>query len=249
MHTFEIEKGNKMYWIVFLLFIVLCTGFSFLLMKKPIEYGLYFLIGLNLVQLVIMTCYRVILIRDKEYMDLCYPDTRRSYLMELPLFPCNTAEILFLFALIFQSRILLSYCFFMGLIGPVAALLSPPLGFEKGSLFHYRMIGFYGTHYICLMNIPLLIVSDIFIPTYSDILGAIGVYTLFSLFAYIVNVQINQQHLGSKANYFFNVDPNVNPVYKKCYDLIPIPFIYTLPVEVLAGILFSVLVWAIHVWR
>lgn len=245
-NRFEIEKGNKIYNGLLVLFCVVTYILCLKLKGQTIEQCYEMLIWMNAVMLVILIPYRILLVFDKEYMEYCYPNTKKSFLFELPFFSCNTAEILFIFALCFKSRALLAYCFFMGFIGPILALIEPAPGFEKNSLLHFRMFGFYFVHYLCLMNIPLLLVSRIFIPTIYDVFTSIGLYTLFSFLAFLINIWINHMHLGSQANYFFNTDPNYHPLFRKIYKIIPIPFLFTIPLELFIGIVFCLLVYLIQ---
>lgn len=243
-----IERGNGLYNLLWIVFIIITLGLCFLLHSFEIERSYKFMIGLNGLSLAIMIPYRIRLAFDSKYMNYVYPGVKRSYLFELPFFPCNVVEILLFFAYVFRSRLLLSYCFFIGTIGTTLAFSFPAKGFERENLLNYRMIGFYSTHFLSLMNVPLMIASGIFIPQYSDVFRVLCMYLSISFIMHLLNMYINSLHLGYKANYHFVSDPDFNPIYRKVYDFIPYNFFYTIPIDLFLTLLMAIVVFVIHLF-
>jgi uncharacterized membrane protein YwaF len=51
-----------------------------------------------------------------------------------------------------KSRPLMSFGFFMAPLGALMALLSPAVGFDGYSIWLPRMLGFYGTHFMIIIE-------------------------------------------------------------------------------------------------
>lgn len=243
---FVIEKGNKVYYCVLLFFSVLTILGCLQFKNLEIETCRLCLVNLNILSLLIMTPYRIRLAMDKEHMGYVYPNVKHSWVFELPFFPCNTAEILFGLAIFIKSRMLMGYCFFLGLIGPLLAFCDPPKGFEKGNFFYYKIFGFYTTHYLTLMNIPLLLVSKLFVPNYMDVCKALLFYAILSFVMYFFNRYIDTFNLGCPANYFFNMDPDYHPIFRKVYNIIPYRYLFTIPLLFVTGVVLCVFVFILQ---
>ncbi|MDO4466978.1 MAG: YwaF family protein [Bacillota bacterium] len=243
-----IEKGNRVYFGLMVGFLIVSVLGCIQFQSLDLETCRMCLVNLNVVSLLIMAPYRIRLAFDQEYMELVYPHVKKPWMFELPLFPCNTAEILFGLAIYLKLRILTSYCFFLGFVGPIMAFSDPPKGFEKGSLFDYKMFGFYITHYLTILNIPLLLASKIFIPGYKDIWMALGLYTIFSVLMYFFNRYMDTMDLGCPANYFFNMDPDYHPIFHKTYEFIPYRFWFTIPLILIVGIVLSCFVFILRLF-
>ncbi|MBQ0064420.1 MAG: YwaF family protein [Firmicutes bacterium] len=246
--SFVIEKGNKVFYGVMAFFIVLTILGSIHFRNLDFERARRHLLIFNLFSLTLTTIYRIRLIDDKEYMETVYPRVKNSWWFELPFFPCNTAEILYSLAIFLNFRGLLSYCFFLGFIGPILAFSSPPLGFEKENFFRLRMLGFYCTHYFCLMNIPFMMISGYYVPEYRDIPYALLIYAIFSTIMYFMNRYIDSLELGYPANYFFVMDPDFHPLFRKAYDFIPYRLIFTYPLILLVGLILSIFVFLLRIF-
>lgn len=244
---FIIEKGNALFYGIMFLFVCITITICFCLRNRDIEQVRLFLLCLNIFSLSIMIPYRIYLVFDKEYMNSVYADVRKAYLFELPFFPCNTAEILFSVAIFFNLKTLIAYCFFLGLLGPVAAFMVPAAGFEKESLLKVRMLGFYSTHYLTLMNIPIMLFTGYYVPSYSDVPKAVLIYAFIAMIMYFVNIYIDRMDLGYNANYFFVMDPNYHPIMKKVYNVIPYRYLFMVPFMIFVGIIFIALTFIIHI--
>ncbi|MBQ8761698.1 MAG: YwaF family protein, partial [Clostridia bacterium] len=114
----------------------------------------------------------------------------------LPLHLCNAALIIGLFAMIFKSKKLFYFTYFVNVLGAILALVMPD---TSGSIFLEGNIRFWLTH-ITVILVPILAVAwDVFPrPNIKMMRNSIIVFTLYFIVACVSNMLIS------------NVDPNVN---------------------------------------
>lgn len=197
-----------------------------------------FLVGLLLV-------YRTALLFDRGYADAAYENGKINIWNELLLFPCNVIAMIGLAGTLLNSRLLLSFAFFYALC-PAAALCFPSVGYEKYSILEPRIFAFYLYHHMILAFPFLMVVSGVYVPEYADVIPALLLYSACSLFALTVNIILVRTGLNSNANYFFNRIPDGNPVMEKLYGVIPVPFLFTVPMMLLHALLNYGVVWLVR---
>ena len=148
---------------------------------------------------------------------------------ELPLHLCNINLILIPIAVLTGKRPLLSFCFFIGPLGALMALVMPGNGFEGYSIFLPRMLGYYGTHYVILVSALAIGVFGLYRPRFSDVPLAALTLLLLALVIFGINMLLRTTGLHPKANYFYSVETEGNALLDFFYRLIPAPFLYLLP--------------------
>jgi uncharacterized membrane protein YwaF len=154
---------------------------------------------------------------------------------ELPLHLCNINMILVPIAVATKNRGLMSFCFFVGPLGAMLALVMPGNGFDGYSILLPRMLGYYGTHYMVVIECLAVVTFGFYRPKFSDLPKTVLAIFLIALIIFGINMLLRTTGLHPKANYFFTVETEGNPVLDLFYNLIPYPFLYLLPGTLVLG--------------
>ena len=148
---------------------------------------------------------------------------------ELPLQLCNINMLLIPIAVLTGRRSLMSFCFFVGPLGALMALVMPGTGFDGYSILLPRMLGYYGTHFMIIIEALALVVFGLYRPRFRDLPGTVAALLVISFFVFGVNALLRYTGLHPKANYFFSMETEGNPVLELFYRLVPYPYLYELP--------------------
>ena len=192
-----------------------------------------------------MFIYKAALLFDREYAEIVYPGEKMNVWNELIFFPCNVIAMIAFSGILLRSRLLMSFAFFYA-VCPVIALLVPPAGYEKYSLTIPRVWAFYCYHYMIIMNVVLMLKSGIYIPEYTGILPACLLYAGISFFFLLVNDLMIFAGVNKSANYFFNRIPEKNIILETLYKIIPVPYLFTVPLIAAGGILDILIVFVVR---
>ena len=155
---------------------------------------------------------------------------------ELPLQLCNINLLMIPIAVLTKKRPLLSFCFFIGPLGALMALIMPSNGFDGYSILLPRMLGYYGTHFVVFIAALAIGTFGLYRPRFSDI--PLMALTLFcvALLIFGFNMILRTAGLHPNANYFFAVETEGNPLLELFYSWIPLPFLFLLPSIVILAI-------------
>lgn len=231
-----IKPFNKNYKVMTLVYLLLGVVTCLYVSKLDDFNSVKFLFRYSLFLLVYVLIYRTYLLFDKAYNTIVYNKPRSDFFNELLLFPCNICCFVFFLGLFLKSRVLINYTFYVS-FAAIAALFFPSRGCDEGYFYEPRIWCFYTTHYLLIFSPILLILSDLYIPTYKDALIAILFYELISFVVFFINIFLRKTGLNPKANYFFNMCADGNPVLEIFYKIIPIPYLCTfIPALVFLGI-------------
>ena len=148
---------------------------------------------------------------------------------ELPLHLCNINMLLLPVAVTRNSRPLMSFCFFLGPLGALMALMMPSAGFNGYSLLLPRMLGFYGTHFMVMMLGLALAGFGLYRPRFRDLFPAVLAALGVALVIFCFDLFLRRTGLHSKANYFYAVETEGNPVLELFHRLLPFPYLYLIP--------------------
>ena len=155
---------------------------------------------------------------------------------ELPFQLCNVNMLLIPVAVLSKKRPLLSFCFFVGPLGALMALVMPGLGFDGYSLLLPRMLGYFGTHIMIIVEALAIVTFGLYRPRFRDLPGTCVTLLCVALAAFGISMLLRVTGLHPNANYFFSVDTEGNPLLELFHRWIPIPFLYLLPcIVVLLG--------------
>ena len=174
-------------------------------------------------------CYKYALSLDTAYDLISDQYGGFNWWQELPLHLCNIHMILMPIAVATKKRSLLSFCFFVAPLGALMALLMPPLGFSGYSIFLPRIIGFYGTHIMVIIEAIALYALDFYRPEYKDIPKAALITFVVATVVFGINLILKLFKLCPNPNYFYLMQTEGNPILEIFYKYIPYPFLYALP--------------------
>ena len=173
--------------------------------------------------------YKYALSMDKEFQVAYSAYGGFNWWQELPLHLCNIHMLLMPIAAATNKRSLLSFCFYVAPLGALMALAMPAIGFSGYSILTPRIIGFYGTHIMVLVEAIALYTLDFYKPEYKDIPKAVGMMLAISICIFGINLILKFLKLCPNPNYFFLMDPEGNPVLELFKSYIPYPFLYASP--------------------
>ena len=223
------EPFNPLFCAVFAAFLLLLVAASLLLRGKKERTRQIVLISTCAVTFAAYFIYKYALSLDAEF-DILTADTGGfNWWGELPIQLCNISMILIPIAVLKKSRPLMSFCFFIGPLGALMALIMPGTGFSGYSLLLPRMLGYYGTHFMIVIEGWALMAFGLFRPRFSDLPKVTVSFCSLGLAIFGVNMLLRWSGLHPSANYFFLVETEGNPILDMFYRLIPVPFLYALP--------------------
>ena len=173
--------------------------------------------------------YKYFLSIDAEFNEATASMGGFNWWGELPLQLCNINMILIPIAVLTNRRALMSFCFFVGPLGALMALVMPGMGFDGYPILLPRMLGYYGTHFMIIIEALALAVFGLYRPRFRDLPGTVLALVLISLAVFGFNVFLRATGLHPKANYFFSMETEGNPVLDLFYSRIPYPWLYELP--------------------
>ncbi len=160
---------------------------------------------------------------------------------ELPLQMCNINMLLIPVAVLTGKRPLMSFCFFIGPLGAAMAICMPGAGFDGYSILLPRMLGYYGTHFMIIIEALSLVTFGLFRPRFRDLPGTALTVLLIAAVIFGVNVLLRATGLHPHANYFFSVETEGNPLLELFHSWIPYPFLYLLPSIVILAVYMTII--------
>ena len=224
MHPF-----NGLFWAVFAAFLLLLTAASLLLRKKSEKTRCRVLIAACSLTFISFFFYKYALSVDAQYNLLTAGMGGFNWWGELPLHLCNINMILIPIAVLRRSRPLMCFGFFLGPLGATMALLMPGTGFDGYSLLLPRMLGYYGIHFMIVVEGLAIVTFGLFRPRPGDLPKALLTILLVALAVFCVNLLLRATGLHPKANYFYSVETEGNSLLEIFHRWIPVPFLYLLP--------------------
>ncbi|MBR6208559.1 MAG: YwaF family protein [Oscillospiraceae bacterium] len=224
-----VHPFNAVFDLMLLFFALLLIFASLLLRKKEEKTRETVLIVTCLVTTVFFFWYKYMLSLDREFNVLTADMGGFNWWGELPLHMCNINMLLIPVAVLRKSRPMQSFCFFLGPLGALMALVMPSNGFEGYSLFLPRMLGFYITHCMVIIEGLALAAFGLFRPRFRDLPRAALAAMAIAFGAFLVSMLLRLTGLHPKANYFFSVETEGNPILELFHRWLPFPFLYLIP--------------------
>ncbi len=220
---------NTLFWLVAAFFALLLAAASLLLREKSERVKKTVLVTASIVTLVGFFIYKFYLSVDADYNEITANMGGFNWWGELPLQLCNINMLLLPVAVLRRDRGLMCFCFFLGPLGAMMALAMPVNGFNGYSLLLPRMLGFYGTHFMVVIQGLALASFGLFRPRFRDLPRAILTALGVALGAFVVDLLLRRSGLHPKANYFFAMETEGNPLLEIFRRLIPLPYLYLIP--------------------
>ena len=116
------------------------------------------------------------------------------------------------------------------------ALIMPGNGFSGYSLLLPRMLGYYGTHFMIMIEGLAIGTFKLFRPRFKDIPGTLLMGLIILACVMVINLLLRVTKLHPKANYFFALETEGNPVLNIFHQWIPVPGLYLIPAFAIIGI-------------
>lgn len=242
LNSWIMRPCNALFFAVFAAAIAVLVIASLILRKKSEDTRRRVLIIASIVTMIGFFVYKAFLSVDAEYDTLA----TFNWWGELPLQLCNINMILIPVAVHWNKRPLMSFCFFVGVLGAAMAVFMPGNGFDGYSLLLPRMIGFYGTHFAVIIEGLSLVTLGLYRPRFKDLPMTMLALTVIALFACGISLALRATGLYEKANYFFSVETEGNAVLELFHKWLPAPFLYLIPCLAILGA-YSAVVMAIVV--
>ena len=220
---------NTLFLLCFGGFILLLIAASILLRGKSEKAKQTVLVAACVVTLIGYFIYKYLLSFDSDYNVITANMGGFNWWGELPLQLCNINMILIPIAVLRKSRPLMSFSFFLGPLGALMALVMPGNGFNGYSLLLPRMIGYYGTHFMIVIEGLALVCFGLYRPRFRDLPRTVLAAFLIALAVFGINMLLRWSGLHPKANYFFSVDTEGNSILEIFHSWIPVPFLYLIP--------------------
>ena len=221
-----ISPFNTVFNFVFLFFALLLLAACLLLRGRSEKAKRTVLVVSSALLITGYFVYKHCLSLDSEYNAITAARGGFSWWGELPLQLCNINMIIIPIAVIRKSRPLMAFAFFLGPLGALMALLMPGNGFDGYSLLLPRMMGYYGTHFMIVIEGLALVLFGLFRPRLRELPRTLLTTVLIFTAIFVIDALLRVSGLYPAANYFFAVEPEGNAVLDMFYRLIPVPFLY-----------------------
>ena len=230
MSDFWIMRSlSPLFFVLLALSLILLAVVSILLRKKEERTRALFLSAACWATLLIFIIYKIILSRDPEFNAATVSMGGFNWWGELPLQLCNINMLLIPIAALKRWRPLLSFGFFIAPLGALMALMMPALGFDGYSIFLPRMLGYFITHYLILIEGLALATLGLYRPRFRDLPMTAMTLIAIALLIFGINMLLRVTGLHPKANYFFSVETEGNFLLEIFYGWLPYPFLFLLP--------------------
>ncbi len=228
---------NPLFFTCFAFFIALLVITSLILRNRSEKAKKIVLITACVLTFIGFFVYKYFLSLDTEY-DKLVIETRGgfSWWAELPLQLCNINMILIPIAVATKFRPLMSFSFFLAPLGALMALMFPAVGFTDCSIWLPRMLGFYGTHFMIIIEALALVTFGFYRPKFSDLWKTALTLIVLLLIITGINLLLIKTGLYTRANYFFTMEHENISILKLFWSWIPYPVIYLLPGAVILGV-------------
>ncbi len=220
---------NTLFLIVLAAFLALLVIASLLLRGKSDKAKTTVLVAACLVTFVGYFIYKYMLSLDTDYNVITANMGGFNWWGELPLQLCNINMMLIPIAVLRRSRPLMCFGFFVAPLGALMALVMPGNGFDGYSLLLPRMLGYYGTHFMIVIEGLAIVCFGLYRPRFRDLPRTVLAAFLIALAIFGVNMLLRWSGLHPKANYFFSVETEGNFLLEIFYKWIPVPFLYLIP--------------------
>ena len=226
-----LNPGNILFFALLAFFLFVLAVLSFVMRIEGDLAGRIVLSVMCAMTTVGFFIYKYWLSIDKEYSELKASKGMGEFNWwgELPLQLCNINMLFIPFAVLFQIRALEAFCFFSAPLGALMALIMPGKEFENFSILLPRMIGFFGTHFMILIEGLAIMTFGLYRPAFTDILPALLTALLILFCISVINMLMRWTGIYPNANYFFSIETEGNFFLEIFHKWIPVPFLYMTP--------------------
>lgn len=226
-----IKPFNVVYIGFALIFIAVFAFLAYAVRNKDDEFRKKLLAFIMLGGLAVYFWYKYMLSVDADYSAITAAAGEGGFdwWKELPLHLCNINLILIPVSIFTGKRELQSFCFFLGPLGALMAILMPCTGFEYYSVLLPRMFGYYFTHWLVVCGSLSLCSFKIYKPRFNELKRTALTILILSFGVFLFSMALRLTGICANANYFYTVEPFGNPILEMLYKIIPVPYLYILP--------------------
>ncbi len=207
----------------------------FLLRKASFKTQKSVLLGINIACIIIFSL-RMFLGWDGSRI---YQDGSKTSLLPFEL--CNLNIFVTFLAIIINRKLLNNYLYFVSLIGGMIPLLIFPdihMITNGNNLFHYMFFDYYFIH-TQLVMIPVAMISWHWFKPDIKVIPFVVLMTLgIHFFCFISSAILRNFASFKNANYMYTISDNNLPVLKTLHQIIPLPYLYQLPLIIPIVVLF-----------
>lgn len=230
MSFWIMKTFNPLFFATFAFFVALLAVSALLLKNRSERTRQIVLVAACAVTFIGYFVYKYFLSIDAEY-DGIIQGTRGgfSWWGELPLHLCNINMMLIPIAVLTKNRPLMSFCFFLAPLGALLAIILPGEGFSGYSIFLPRMLGYYGTHFMIVIEGLALAAYGFYRPKFRDLPKTFLTMVILMLVIFGVNLFIIHVVKYPAANYFYTMFPENISLLELFWKWIPVPCLYLLP--------------------
>lgn len=218
-----INTFNPAWFIMFGVQVVLIVLIALLFGKKSPQQKERFFTGFYLFSVIFLIGYKVYLVHFSTTYETFWAN-------ELPLNLCQVASLLAYPAVKRNLPGLKAFCFFIGSLCSLMGLLMPVTGFYNIPLLSGDSIGFYGFHGLVFVQSISLVTLRLCRPQFRDIPKVLVYIAGIALLVHGCNLLLRATGLNEISNYFFTCDPENNPILGFLYRMIPVGYVYLLPI-------------------
>ena len=236
MDVWILKPFNALYFALLAACLIVLTVASLALRKRSEAARRRTIIIASIVTMAGFFVYKGFLSVDHEYDRIAAEVGGFNWWGELPLHLCNINMILIPIAVHWNKRALMSFCFFVGVLGAAMAIAMPGVGFDQYSLLLPRMLGYYGTHLAIIMEGLALVTFGLYRPRLRDLPMTALTLLLIALAACGISLLLRATGLNPKANYFYSVETEGNAILELFHRWLPAPFMYLLPCVLILGV-------------
>ena len=239
-----IRPFNAVFVAVLAAALLLLVAATWILRRRSEQARRRVIIVASLFTIVAFFVYKGFLSVDREYSALTAATGGFNWWGELPLQLCNINMLILPIAVHWNKRPLMSFCFFVGVLGALMAVTMPGVGFDGYSLLLPRMLGYYGTHFAIIIEALALVTLGLYRPRFRDLPLTALALLVTALAACGISLLLRASGLHAGANYFFSVETEGNALLELFHRWLPAPFLYLLPcMAILVGYMCIVMVF------
>jgi uncharacterized membrane protein YwaF len=201
--------------------------------------------------LLLFIIYKIVLATNVDYLF------ERGYtftlLTELPFQLCNISIILVPIAILLKQEKLLSYGFYLAVLGAMMATIFPEPEFSNISILKFPIFGYYFTHFNIVINGILIVTLGLFKPRFKVIPFMNIILGCLAVGAFLINILFNTCFIDTTvqpaANYFFTWHPAGISILELFYSWIPVKFLYLIPAIAILNIYCTVVTLPFYLYN
>ena len=222
---------NWVFFLCVLLCIAIITALTLIFKDKSEKTRRLVVLICCAYNMLLFIVYKIVLASGVDY--LAERGYTYTHLTELPFQLCNISIFLVPLAILLKHEKLLSYGFYLAVIGAMMATIFPEPEFSNISIFKFPIFGYYFTHFNIVINGILLVTLKLFRPRFNILPFLNLLLGCLAIGAFLINLLFNTCFIDTTiepaANYFFTWhDANIS-ILKLFYSWIPVKFLYLLP--------------------